>query len=280
MKLFELRSKATEALDEAGIERARYAADLIISKVLSLTRIELVTRENENIERPMYDEVFAMVEKRLKRVPLSYILGESEFYGYKFEVGQGCLIPRPETELLVENMLTLVKFGTFADWCTGSGCIGITMLLENADYRGYGVDSSPEALCWAEKNRELHGMNDRFTLIRCSEPKEAGIEHGSLDFVIANPPYIPSREIDSLMADVRDNEPKEALDGGVDGLDVFIKIIDAAPALIKKGGYLGFETAGDSQAEHLLKIVPECFVLTNKIYDYNGILRHIIWQIS
>ena len=280
MKLFELRSKAAEALADAAVERAGYTADLIISQTLSLNRIELVTKKDENIDSSLCDAVFAMVARRLKRVPLSYILGESEFYGHKFAVGPGCLIPRPETELLVESMLNLVKSGTFADWCTGSGCIGITILLENAGFKGYGVDSSPEALAWAGKNTIIHGVDDRFSLILCSEPKNAGIEDGSLDFIIANPPYIPSGEIESLMSDVRDYEPKEALDGGIEGLDVFVKIIEAAPVLIKKGGYLGFETAGDCQAEHLLKIVPECFVLTNKVHDYNGILRHIIWQIS
>ena len=136
-------------------------------------------------------------------------LHEAEFYGYSFKVGRGVLIPRPETELLVEEALRLFPRGTaarFADWCTGSGCIAAALLLENPALSALGVDKSRSALKWAAINRKLHGLEERFELLRNAEPSLAPVADGSLDFIVTNPPYIPRRELDGLMSEVRDYE--------------------------------------------------------------------------
>lgn len=261
------------------IERPFYVVDLIISKVLDIERALLITKDEEEIPATKCAGILSMIDKRSKRVPLSYILGESEFYGRPFEVGVGCLIPRPETELLVEEMLRACPDASnFADWCTGSGCIGLTLLLENDNLFGYGVDSSQEALNWAVLNTRKYKLESRFNLMLNSDPAHCGIKPGSLDFIVSNPPYIPSKDLEGLMSDVKGHEPIVALDGGEDGADLYRLFFTHFPRLLKDGGLMGFEIAGDEQAKILLSIAPGDFVLINKIFDYNGILRHLTWK--
>ena len=266
-------------LAESGVERPFYVTDLIVSRSTGVDRALLIARNDDEIPEQRCEGIFAMARRRVAREPLSYILGEAEFYGRPFKVGPCCLIPRPETELLVEAMLKLApRSGRFADWCTGSGCIGITIALENPGLSGVGVDSSAEALAWAAENAALHGTEGRFSLILNSEPSEAPFSAGEFDFIIANPPYIPEDEMPTLMADVRCYEPDEALNGGKDGVELYEKFFECFPLFIKSGGYLGVETAGDKQCELLTKMAPGVFVLYDRIYDYGGKLRHLVWQ--
>jgi len=278
LKLSELRRLCADKLLKGEIDRPFYVTDMFCSKVLGIDRHMLITRNDDDIPPCVYEGIFSMTEKRLRHVPLSYIIGEAEFYGRIFKVGGGCLIPRPETELLVEEILNICPEAvTFADWCTGSGCIGITLLLENQEYRGIGVDSSADALSWAAMNRDLYSLEGRFDLVHNSDPGELCIKHGSLDFITANPPYIPSSEVGVLMPDVKDYEPKEALDGGELGIEVYRMLFAYLPDMLKANGVIGFETAGDEQAKILIGLAPSELVLEKKIFDYNGILRHLIW---
>lgn len=280
MKAAAIRRECIEKLKSAHIERPEYVTDVFLSKVLNIPKSLLITRYESNLSECESEKLISMCDSRVKRVPLSYILGEAEFYGRVFKVGTGSLIPRPETELLVEAILELAPDARiFADWCTGSGCIGITLLLEMPQSTAYGIDSSPDALKWAGENSDMYGLGGRFSLICEPEPMKCAIAPASLDFIAANPPYILSSEIDGLMSDVRDYEPREALDGGADGLEIYRKLISAASYFLKPGGYLAFETGGNSQSSQLLNIVGGNFSLSNKIYDYNGILRHLIWQV-
>ncbi len=279
MKLSELRSECVGILLREGIERPFYAVDLIISKILDIERALLITKEEMEIPAQKCVGILSMIEKRSKRVPLSYILGEAEFYGRTYGVGEGCLIPRPETELLVEEMLRACPDASrFADWCTGSGCIGLTLLMENNNLFGYGIDSSTKALSWAVLNTNKYNLKSKFTLMLNSDPSVCDIRPGSLDFIVANPPYIPSKDVEGLMSDVKDHEPIEALDGGEDGADLYRLFFEHFPRFLKDGGLMGFETAGDKQADILVSIAPKNFVLMNRIFDYNGILRHLTWK--
>ena len=276
-----IRKVCIKQLSDSGIERPAYVTDLIISNILEINKALLITKYDDELSPDQSEGIFHMTAERVKREPLSYILGEAEFYGRVFKVGAGTLIPRPETELLVEAVLRLAPNAEkFADWCTGSGCLGITALLENTNCTAYGVDSSEIALKWAQINSAAYNLEERFCLICNPEPTTCSIEAHSLDYIIANPPYIPSGEIPFLMDDVKDYEPHEALDGGQDGLDVYRKLISAAPYFLKCGGYFAVETGGDLQSSQLLNIVGDNFSLRDKIYDYDGILRHLIWQIS
>ncbi len=176
MKLSELRSECVEILLREGIERPFYTVDLIISRVLGIEKALLITKGGMEIPAQKCVGILSMTGERSRRVPLSYILGEAEFYGRPFEVGEGCLIPEPETELLVEEMLRACPNASmFADWCTGSGCIGITLLLENDKLSGYGIDSSQNALNWAVLNTNKYNLNSRFVLILNSDPSVCSI---------------------------------------------------------------------------------------------------------
>lgn len=270
---------AAEKLAGSTEDRPLYAVELLLARALGVEKQTLITRYDEEMPSDICEGILLMAERRAGGEPLSYILGEAEFYGRRFFVGEGVLIPRPETELLVEEMLRYAADGAvFADWCTGSGCIGITLLLETARTRCVGVDASPRALVWARENARLHSVDGRFTPILNAEPAQAGFPDGCFDFIAANPPYIPSGEIDGLMRDVRDYEPRAALDGGPEGISLYKIFFDTFPRILKQGGYCGFEIAGGEQADKLLKIVPNSLSLEREIYDYNGILRHLIWQ--
>lgn len=280
MKLQELRRRCRETLVLSAAARPEYSADLIISRRLGIGRAELLYKDDE-IPAQACEGIFSMTAKRAGGVPLSYVLHEAEFYGYRFKVGRGVLIPRPETELLVEAALEYFPSGraaSFADWCTGSGCIALSLLLENESLTGIGVDKSPQALRWASINRGLHRLEKRLVLLRNAEPAEAPVGEGSLDFIISNPPYIPEAEMAGLMPEVRDYEPHMALDGGAGGLFLYRKFFESFPRLLKSGGLLLLETAGKAQICALEDMAPSEFVLMNKILDYNGIIRHIIWR--
>lgn len=285
MRLIDIKKRCESEFRTCGIDRPEYEANLIIKKVLDIDAGLLVTKYDSEISQEAQENILLFAKMRLQKMPLSYILGEAEFYGRTFKVGTGCLVPRPETELLAEAMIALSEVSSghhlrFADWCTGSGCIGISILLEvcRAAF-AFGIDSSALALNWARTNAKLHGVSDRFVLLQEANPSECRIEDGSLDFIVTNPPYIPSREIETLMDDVRLYEPREALDGGTDGMYVFRKIMDVVPRFVKKGGYFGVETAGDAQMESMILAAPSSLVLKEKIYDYAKIARHVIWQV-
>lgn len=279
MILSDLRAECVRILLKEGIERPFYEADLMLSKVLGIERALLIAKSEMEIPEQKCEGILSMAGKRAERVPLSYIIGEAEFYGRPFKVGEGCLIPRPETELLVEEMLRLCpEASRFADWCTGSGCIAITLLLENDRLRGYGIDSSENAMYWAQLNTDKYDLGSRLGLILNSDPAYCGIEPRSLDFITANPPYIPSEDIPALMPDVRDNEPTEALDGGEDGADVYRLLFRHLPHLLRDEGILAFETGGSAHAKLIEELAPQGFVLMNRIFDYNGILRHLAWK--
>lgn len=280
MRLQELRRRARSLLVSSGTARPEYSADLILSAALGLPRAALLWKDCDVAEHERA-RAESLTGRRASGAPLSYVLHEAEFYGYKFKVGRGVLIPRPETELLVEEALRRFPRGTaarFADWCTGSGCIAIALLLENPALTALGVDKSRSALKWAAINRKLHGLEKRFDLLRNAEPSLAPVAGASLDFIVTNPPYIPRRELAGLMREVRDYEPRDALDGGEGGTELYAKFFAAFPRMLKPGGLLMAETAGAEQICSLDGLASREFVLVNKISDYNGIIRHVIWR--
>lgn len=280
MRLQELRRRARSLLVSSGAARPEYSADLILASALGLPRAALLWKDCE-VPQDKLARAESMTARRASGAPLSYVLHEAEFYGYRFKVGRGVLIPRPETELLVEEALRLFPRGRaarFADWCTGSGCIAAALLLENPALSALGVDKSRSALKWAAINRKLHGLEERFELLRNAEPSLAPVAEGSLDFIVTNPPYIPRRELDGLMSEVRDYEPRMALDGGEGGTELYAKFFAAFPRMLKPGGLLMAETAGAEQICSLVDMASREFVLVNKISDYNGIIRHVIWR--
>ena len=227
--------------------------------------------------------IMALAERRASGEPLAYVLGNAIFRSRAFITRPGVLIPRPETEILTEIASDRMKRltggeGRFADWCTGSGCIAVTLALENPGWLCWAVDSSAEAIEIARENAIAHGVQDRINFVKCDRPSDAlgSIQPRSLDFVVSNPPYIPRVEISSLEEQVARWEPREALDGGSDGLDVYRALLSELTPLMKPRAELLFETGGTDQADEAGRIAGQWFELAGKFDDHRGISRFLL----
>jgi len=237
-----------EYLAGKGVDNARLESEWLLSALLGLDRVGLYV----NFDKPLSESELAayrlMVVRRARREPLQYILGTQEFMGLEFETTPAALIPRHDTETLVEEAIKRGRgVNRILDIGVGSGCIAVALAMNLPDARVYGVDQSAPALELAARNAEKHGV--AVTLVQGSlfEP----FNDTRFDLIVANPPYIPTAEIASLQPEVREYEPMDALDGGVDGLDFFRSIIPAAPDHLSPGAWLLFE-AGIGQAESVL----------------------------
>jgi len=196
--------------------------------------------------------------------PLAYIIGEWYFWDETFILNKGCLIPRPDTELVVEKALQLVAPNAeIADLCTGSGCIGLSV-LKHTDATGYLCDISEEALSAAKENSERIGVKDRCRIFKCDILNEVPFEKNSLDMILSNPPYIRSDVIASLSTQVH-HEPTAALDGGADGLVFYRRLKNDFLPCLKDGGYMIIEIGYD-QKEDILNLFPNAVVYR----DYGG----------
>jgi release factor glutamine methyltransferase len=269
------RKALTGGLRDAGIDGAAGEADAILTRVLGCARAFLLAhpeREMTEAERRAVEEI---LRRRAAGEPLQYILKEACFWGRDFEVGPGVLIPRPETELLTELALEF-DFSRFLDWGTGSGCIAATLLLERPGTRGTLAEKSPAALATAWKNLARHGLLGRALLWHSRAPEDIPCPE-RFGLVAGNPPYIPARELETLPREVR-REPRDALDGGADGLDCFRLLFDRAPLWLKRGGALVLEIGGAEQAEVLKKMSPPCLELVEERPDYAGIPRCMAWR--
>jgi len=248
-----------EFLKHTGIDNPLKDAELIIAHCLGINRI-ILYKDNPQIRDNALSLIETFLQRRAKREPLHYILGYTEFHGLKIHVGPGVLIPRPETELLVEEAISkITKLKTqnsklrILDLCTGSGCIALALAKVFPDAEIYGTDTSGEAIQYAEENAKNNGIKN-VTFLKGSlfEPLTkkltSRISHLAFDLIISNPPYIKKGDIITLQPEVRDWEPVEALNGGEDGLDYYRGIIREAKNYLKMDGVLMFEIGSD-QAE-------------------------------
>ena len=273
-------------LVDADVQDPHFEADQIISHVLAQPRAYLHAHPEENVSPLKFSKIIELTVLRSSGEPLAYVLGSAFFCGRTFFVDHRALIPRPETEVLTQwaddRMKALPGNGVFADWCTGSGCIAITLLLENPGWRAYAVDSSQRALEVARKNAEALGVSERVEFLRCGRPDEAEetIPLGSLDFIVANPPYIHSNTIRSLEPQVRDHEPREALDGGTDGLEVCRMLLAELPRYMKDGTLFAFETGGEDQVNLLSTDTQKGVTFVENFPDGLGIRRFMVWRKS
>ncbi len=221
----------------------------------------------------------ALVGRRAAREPIAYILKQREFYGLDFEVGPGVLVPRPETELLVEAGLAALSDGParILDLGTGSGCILAALLTERPAAFGVGVDRSTAALRVARRNLDRHGLAKRAALVRGDWGRAL---EGGFDLVVANPPYITAFEHDGLDADVRAFEPRAALVGGEDGLDAYRAIAGDLPRLLRPGGMVALEV-GRGQVEAVRGLLAaRRSTLDQSRRDLTGIERCVVARFS
>lgn len=270
-------AKGVQRLEQAGIEEAKLDARLLLEAVCHTTRQELLAHGEQPVTEEEKEVYFSAIEKRASHIPLQQITGEQDFMGLTFAVNDKVLIPRQDTEVLVEEVLRFLHDGMrILDLCTGSGCILLSLLHYSNDCRGVGTDLSAEALSVARQNAQRLGLlveeNGQMPgllaeqnvplpgFLEVQESPGAVFAQGDLfaalkaaddkfDVIVSNPPYIRSDVIPTLMEEVRLHEPGLALDGGEDGLVFYRRIVQEAPAYLNGGGMLfleiGYDQAGD-----------------------------------
>lgn len=261
---------------DKGIENPRLDAEILLCAVLKCQRITLYVHFDQPLEEHELAQYRGYVARRAAQEPLAYILGSRAFMKYDFKVTPAVLVPRPETELLVECAAKLAGFmdrPQLLDIGTGSGAIIVSLLDMLPGAQGTAVDVSAEALAVAKENAESIGVDGRLNFVR-SDVYAALPPGTQFDVIISNPPYIPSADIAGLAADVR-REPRLALDGGADGLNFYRRIIAGAPKFLKPGGFLAFEIGinqGDAVAGLCHSAGFGCVAVRR---DYAGIERMV-----
>lgn len=266
---------------EAGIEEAALDARLLLEYICGTDRNTLLVHGDREVsmqERQAYEEVIA---RRSQRVPLQQITGGQEFMGLSFLVNEHVLVPRQDTEILVEEVLRELQDGMkVLDLCTGSGCILISLLHYSNYCQGVGTDISREALEVARRNgTALLGPEKEYTFLECDLFE---MVEGRYDIIVSNPPYIRREEIETLMPEVREHEPRLALDGGEDGLDFYRRIVTESPRYLNGGGRLYLEIGCD-QGDAVQELLQQRgFREVNVVCDYAGLDRVVsgYWPIK
>ena len=251
----DLLREASQALQAAGVPEARREAGSLLSFVIGKDRTFLISHAEDLIDATEWDRFHEAVARRAEGEPLQYITGVQDFYGREFRVTPDVLIPRPETELLVEAALEVIA-GVSGPWIcdvgTGSGCIAVTLLCERTDARAVAVDVSEAALAIAAGNAGRHGVEERISLKVSDCFQELGAT--TFDLVVSNPPYVASAALAGLQREVRDHEPRIALSPGADGLRVIRSLLNDASAFLKPQGHLIMEIGFD-QGEKVQELI-------------------------
>lgn len=272
-----LLSKSIQYLKKYNVENARLDAEYIFAHVLGVKRASLILNFNMEISEENKNLIRKYIVRRGKyREPLQYILKEWEFYGRTFKVAEGVLIPRPDTEILAEQCIILMKDfenPKILDIGTGSGAISVTLAKELPNSEVLGLDISDEALKIAVENRELNGASNLKFL---KSDVFQHVKEKNYDLIVSNPPYIPVKEYNELMPEVKQYEPRMALTDGGDGYYFYRKISEESMKYLKNGGYLAFEV-GYNQGETVSQLMEKNgFRIEGRIADYAGIERVII----
>jgi release factor glutamine methyltransferase len=263
-------------LAEKGSEFPRLDAEVLLAHALGCKRIDLYTRYDETAKPEACDRYRGLIGRRIEGCPVAYLVGYKEFFSLRLEVGPAVLIPRPESEFVVMECLRLaekMEAPEIVDIGTGSGNIGIAVAHQYPGARVIATDLSSDALALAQRNAEKHHVADRIEFLQGDLFAPVAADK-LFDFVLSNPPYIPSAEIPSLPAGVRDYEPHLALDGGADGYQVLERLIGQAKEHLRPGGFLIVEIGAPQELPARQRIQDAGgFGLGPTIYDYSGHAR-------
>ena len=274
-------TEAAAVLRAGGIADARRDAAALLTHTLACDQAFLFAHDTDALAPDALAQFRLAVERRARGEPLQYVTGRQEFYGLEFEVTPDVLIPRPETELLVETALALLRARPAPRLCdvgTGSGCIPIALLAARADAHAVGLDISPAALQVAARNAARHGVGARLRLIEsdCFGALEPAAEFA---LIISNPPYVAEGDLAGLQREVRDFEPRVALTPGGDGLSVIRRLLADAPPHLAPGGHLLFEI-GFNQHEAVARLIDaRVWTLLDIQQDLQGIPRTVALQL-
>jgi release factor glutamine methyltransferase len=256
-------------------------AQVLLAHVLHTDKLYLIVNKDRILTEKEHDEYNKLVKKRLEGVPVQYLVKNQEFMGLDFYVEEGVLIPRPDTEILIEKVLDNIDKGkkyNIVDIGTGSGAITVSLAKLIPNSFVYSIDICRKALEIGRKNAKKHGVLDKIHFLHGSifKPLDEINLKGKVDILVSNPPYIPTKDIENLQIEVSKYEPKTALDGGEDGLRFYREIIDKAPEYLKNEGFIALEIGYD-QAEKVVDLMKEkkCYNGIEVTKDLAGIDRVI-----
>ena len=275
MEILELLNAGTKQLRDNNIRSCRIDSEILLTKLFKKKREELLINLNQKVTSEMIKNFNKLIKRRSLKEPIAYILKEKEFWSKNFFVDKNTLIPRPETELMVEQITNIFKKKNLyiLDIGTGSGCILLSILSELKKSKGIGIDISQKAIQIAKKNSIKHQLSHRAKFFIKSLTQ---IFNHKFDLIVSNPPYINRKDIQNLDDDIKKFEPKLALDGGNDGLDVIKKVIYKSRSILKIKGMLALEI-GNEQYKKVSKIlISNKFIIRFLVKDNNDNVRCIL----
>lgn len=276
MTVNELLLEGIDKLKSALVDDAEFDARCMLEDALGIDTTHFMLARSEAVDNFSVEKFRTMLKRRIDGEPLQYILGKWEFYSLPFYVGEGVLIPRPETEMLVDFAVDFLKDKNnpvVFDLCSGSGCIAVSVATACKNARVYAVEKSAEAYSYLTKNLELNNAQNVTAVLGDIFDKKL-LSEIVPDLILSNPPYIRSQDIEPLQREVK-REPRTALDGGEDGYDFYREICSDWFSRLKKGGALALECAED-QTEEISKMLSENACEIHIKNDFNGLPRMVI----
>ena len=279
MKIGELLKKGADILKEASIDTYVLDSQLLLGKVIKKDKLYLITNRDKEVSKTEEKEYFELIEKRKNKMPIKYILKNAEFMGLDFNVEEGVLIPRPDTEILVEEALKYIPNDTnmnVCDLCCGSGAIGIALASLRENINIDLIDYYDTPIKVTKSNIIKHNLEDRAKLIKSDLLQEVINENKKYDILVSNPPYIKDEVIPTLMEDVKDYEPHTALAGGKDGLVFYKKIVEDSPKVLKEDGILAFEIGHDQGEDVKSLMINNGYNDIRVVKDLAGLDRVVI----
>ena len=276
MNVIQALKMANDFLKSNSIKSHIIDSEILLSEVLKIKRKDILLNQKTELTRENIDDYKILLSKRSKQEPVVYLINKKEFWKHEFIVNKNVLIPRPETELIVDECLKLTKNKSnlrLLDIGVGSGCILLSILSEKMNFKGIGIDINEKAIENSKLNAKKLLLYKRVKFIKCDIDK---FNNGKYDIIVTNPPYIKNVEYNNLDGCVKDYEPSSALKGGVDGLEIINKVIKKSAVLIKKQGKLIIEFAYNQKlgVEKILK--ANGFFINKVIKDFSGHNRVIV----
>jgi len=276
MNIQTLLNQASKTLDNSSNTSSKLDSEILLSKIIKKNRQYLILNSNEELKKENIKSFDYLVKRRKKGEPIAYLINKKEFWKQNFYINQNVLIPRPDTETLVEETLKLFNVNSklnMLDIGTGSGCILISILKERRNFFGTGIDISKKAINVARFNAKMHQLSNRVKFYNSDVDK---FLIGKYDLVVSNPPYIKRQDLKYLEVDVKGFEPKLALDGGKDGFSKITKVISKTSTLLKRNGRFILEI-GFGQKNRILSILKQNNFFINKVVkDYGKNDRCVI----
>ncbi len=279
MTVLEAIQKSSDFLAKKDVESARLNAELLLAQVLKLPRMKLYLNFERVLTTAETDALRELIKRRGNREPLQHIVGSTSFCGCEIAVNRHALVPRPETELLAELgwKFLQAKSGNALDFGTGTGCIAIVLALKCPAAKIFALDVSTDAIALAKQNAEANKVSERINFLQGDG--FAALPETQFDLIVSNPPYIASAEIETLQPEVRDFDPRAALDGGTDGLDFYRMLANKGKNFLKQDGKIMLEF-GDGQAEPIKSIFEsEKWIVEAVQEDYSHRARFLVARI-